>query len=101
LHGFTKNLSGILHLPLDSAELLLDSWGDMGTHERANMKQALNTSTRYEVRETETGEEWGVFAVTPGYHARQIGNTTCKAEAEAMVNGLTNATIQAAFAEIK
>jgi len=65
------------------------------------MSSTLNTSTRYEVRETTPGEEWGVYAITPGYHARCMATTTNRAEAVAMVNGLTNATIQAAFAEVK
>ena len=51
-------------------------------------------ATKYEIRpdnpDPDNASEWGVFALDPNCHARRVGCTTSREEAEAMLLGLTS-----------
>jgi hypothetical protein len=61
--------------------------------ERMVMDMEKNTHTKYEIRadnpDPTKAEEWAIFATDYNCHARRIACTTNKAEADAMLRGLS------------
>ncbi len=57
------------------------------------MDMEKNTHTKYEIRadnpDPTKAEEWAIFATDYNCHARRIACTTNKAEADAMLRGLS------------